>query len=275
MHLKDLAGLDLGSHAVSYRAGDAILYALAVGAPAERLDLVYERDLRVLPTYACALGLWAVEKAGDLGAYDRKRSLHASQALRVHRPMPREGTIAMRGKVQSVWDKAKASIVNIAVETELFTATYTIFLPGVGNWGGMPGPPPEALAVAATGSPWRSTFTTPPGLATLYRLTGDLHPIHIDPEVARANGFDRPILHGLCTLGIAARMLADAAGAHPCDLRTISARLSAPVMPGDEIAVSAHDTGGELSFEAGARERTVLKDGRAKFLRSGAAGSFA
>jgi len=264
VHLKELAGFDLGSRPVTYDGRDAILYALAVGAPADRLDLVYERDLRVLPTYACALGLWAVEKVGDLGAYDRKRSLHASQSLLVHRPMPREGTIEMRGRVESVWDKGKASIVNVAVESELFTAAYAIFLPGVGNWGGSPGPAADTPRSATAGSPWTCAIKTSPESAALYRLTGDLHPIHIDPEIARANGLDRPILHGLCTLGIAARVIAEAAGAHACDLRTISARLSAPVMPGDTIAVSAC-TADELLFEASAQDRIVLKDGRAKF----------
>jgi acyl dehydratase len=264
LQLEDLAGVDLGSRNVAYGTRDAILYALAIGAPADRLDLVYERDLRVLPTYACALGLWAVEQAGELGAYDRKRSLHVSQRLVMHRPMPREGAIAMRGKVESVWDKGKASIVNIAAESDVFTATYTIFLPGIGNWGGSPGPSAGPKQIA-TGEPWRGSSNTSPDLAALYRLTGDLHPIHIDPEVARANGFERPILHGLCTLGIAARMLADAAGAHPCDLRTISARLSAPVVPGDVITVSAHSAGDRLLFGARVNDRNVLTDGEAVF----------
>ena len=73
MELKDLAGHDLGTRTIGYDARDAILYALAVGASSDETDLVYERDLRVLPTYACALGLWAVEEAGGLGAYDRNR----------------------------------------------------------------------------------------------------------------------------------------------------------------------------------------------------------
>jgi hypothetical protein len=265
VHIKDLAGVDLGSQCVAYGTRDAILYALAVGAPAERLDLIYERDLRVLPTYACALGLWAVEKAGDLGAYDRKRSLHASQSLVVQQPMPREGTIEMHGRVESVWDKGKASIVNVVVESELFTATYAIFLPGVGNWGGSPGPASEAPRSAAGDISWRCAINTSLESAVLYRLTGDLHPIHIDPKIARANGLDRPILHGLCTLGMAARLIAEAAGAHPCDLRTISARLSAPVMPGDTIHISAERTAADLLFEARAQDRIVLKDGRAKF----------
>jgi len=268
VHLKDLTGYDLGTHTARYTARDAILYALAVGASASELDLVYERDLRVLPTYACALGLWAVEAAGSLGAYDRKRSLHASQALTMHKPMPREGAIAMRGKIAAVWDKGKATIVEVAVESDVFTASYTIFLPGLGNWGGAGGP--AAAAEEATGgTPWNASYATTPNLAALYRLTGDLHPIHIDPEVARANGFDRPILHGLCTLGIAARMSAQGAGAHPCDLKSLKARLSAPVMPGETIALSAQvsekASDKALSFEAQVDGRAVLKGGHVVF----------
>lgn len=265
MELRELAGYDLGTHAAEYDARDATLYALAVGASAEELDLVYERDLRVLPTYACALGLWAVERAGELGAYDRRRSLHASQSLTMHQAMPREGPIPMRGRVAAVWDKTKASIVEIEVRSVIFTATYTIFLPGVGGWGGSAGPRPEESAVSAIVAPWTSAYRTAPNLAAIYRLTGDRHPIHIDPEVAQANGFDRPILHGLCTLGIAAREIAGAAGAHPADLRAITARLSGPVLPGDTISVSAQRVGSELTFEAAVGDRVVLKSGRATF----------
>jgi acyl dehydratase len=112
---------------------------------------------------------------------------------------------------------------------------------------------------------WQATYNTAPILAALYRLTGDLHPIHIDTEVAKANNFDRPILHGLCTLGIAARMVAEAAESHPCDLRTIKARLSAPVMPGETITVSARAEANMISFEANVNDRAVLKGGEAVF----------
>lgn len=265
MRLEELSGFDLGSYDANYTPRDAILYALAVGASASQLDLVYERDLRVLPTYACALGLWAVEKTGDLGAYDRKRSLHASQVLVVHRPMPREGTVRMNGKIEAVWDKGKATVVEIAVNSDFFDATYTIFLPGVGNWGGAPGPATPAVQPPEFGAIWQATYNTASILAALYRLTGDLHPIHIDTEVAKANNFDRPILHGLCTLGIAARMVADAVGAHPCDLCAIKARLSAPVMPGEAITVSARVKANSLGFEAKVNDRAVLKGGEAIF----------
>ena len=262
MELKDLAGQDLGTRTIAWDAGDTILYALAVGASCDETDLVYERDLRVLPTYACALGLWAVERAGGLGAYDRNRSLHASQFLEMHAPMPRSGSIEAHGRVAGVWDKGKAAIVDIAVECEIFTARYGIFLPGRGGWGGERGPSTSSPEWQAT---WRGRHATDRNRAALYRLTGDRHPIHIDIEVARANGFDRPILHGLCTLGIAARMLAEPAGAHPCELRRLEARLAAPVMPGDAIDVTAGGDGAGLLFRAVVGETAVLTGGRAVF----------
>ncbi|MGI9294350.1 MAG: MaoC/PaaZ C-terminal domain-containing protein [Pseudomonadales bacterium] len=265
MELKDLTGFELGTQELVYTERDAILYALAVGAKTDQLDLVYERELRALPTYACALGLWAVEAAGELGAYDRTRSLHASQRLVMHAPMPPKGPIQSSGRVVNVWDKGKAAVVDIEVSADIFTASYAIFLPGLGGWGGERGP----SAASADSQPeydWKSIVETVEDQATLYRLTGDRHPIHIDSEVARANGFDRPILHGLCTLGIAAREIANAVDAHPANLREIEAKLAAPVMSGDTIEVCAAKTSqGQLRFEATVGETVVLKGGRALF----------
>jgi acyl dehydratase len=259
----DLAGIDLGMHTASYGDTGPILYALAVGASSRELDLVYERDLRTLPTYACALGLWAVEAAGALGAYDPKRSLHASQRLVVHGPLPTSGQVAMAGRVANVYDKGKAALVEIEVNAAAFSATYNIFLPGLGGWGGERGP---SAATGARGEPTRtSTFETSRDLAALYRLTGDRHPIHIDSAVAEANGFERPILHGLCTLGIVARIVAGHVGSHPADLRELQVRLAAPVMPGDTLEIASDEEAGIVHFEARAGQTTVLSGGEARF----------
>lgn len=261
--LPELTGRDLGSRSVSYTERDAILYALAVGAGAGQLDLVYERDLRVLPTYGLALGLWAVEAAGALGAYDPLRSLHAAQRLEVHEALPPTGTLDLTGRIAAVWDKGKAAMVDIEVQCPQFTATYSIFLPGLGGFGGERGP-----SAAPTSPPddWHAEYPTSESLAALYRLTGDLHPIHIDPRVAADSGFDRPILHGLCTLGIAARAIAEAAGAHPCDLTELQARFAAPVYPGEVLRLSASVTEERtVDFVADAGEGPVLGNGRARF----------
>jgi acyl dehydratase len=261
--LVDLAGTDLGSHTASYDESAAILYALSVGAAATDLDLVYERDLRTLPTYACALGLWAVEAAGRLGAYDPRRSLHASQRLVMRRPLPVAGEVEMTGRVAGVHDKGKAAMVEIEVGSPAFSATYGIFLPGMGGWGGDRGPS------AAKGDPvepaHRTRFQTSPDLAALYRLTGDRHPVHIDPEVARAGGFDRPILHGLCTVGIAARVAARQVGAHPADLSELEVRLVAPVLPGDTLEVVSGERDGVVHFEVLVGETPVLSAGSARY----------
>lgn len=261
--LENLAGTSLGTFSRSYSSSDAILYALSVGAAADELDLVYERELRTLPSYACALGLWAVEAAGRLGAYDPKRSLHAAQYLTMHQPLPPAGTIEMTGSVTEVIDKTKASIVKIEVSCDFFTASYDIFLPGVGGFGG---PNPGSVAPTPVPEPNHSTLiSTSANLAALYRLTGDRHPIHIDPEVAALNGFERPILHGLCTLGIAAREIAGQVGAHPADLKSLSVKLSAPVLPGQSIEVSSSVQDGTVHFSCNADGAKVIKAGTATF----------
>lgn len=262
MKLADLTGTSLGGTSASYDERDAQLYAVATGAPPDQLDLVYERDLRVLPTFGLTLGLWAVEAAGDLGAYDRMTSLHAAQQMTVHEPLPTSATVDMFATIDAVWDKGKAALVDIRVDSRWFTSVYSIYLPGLGGWGGERGASATAPEPAAAAT--QARFTTRPDQAVLYRLTGDEHPVHVDPEVARGYGFDRPILHGLCTLGVASRLAVEAVGAHPADLRTIDAKFAAPVLPGDELTVTSAPTAdGTAVFEAKVADRVVLKHGLA------------
>ena len=137
--LAELSGHDRGSRVATIDDRDAILYAVAVGARADQLDLVFERDLRVLPTLACGLGLWAVESAGDLGAYDRTESLHVGQTLEIHEPLT-PGSFEMSARIGDVWDKGRATVDEVIVSASAFAAGYTIFLPGIGDWGGERGP---------------------------------------------------------------------------------------------------------------------------------------
>lgn len=253
--MEQLAGTNFGTRVTNFTMRDALLYNLTVGAPATDLTLSYERDASVLPTYGCAIGLWAVEACGDLGAYDRFKSLHASQQLRVLGPL-NPGDVEMRGAVRAVWDKGSAAVVEIDVESTAFVATYTIFVPGAGGWGGDRGP--SSVKPEPTAPTWTDTFAVPDNWAALYRLTGDLHPVHIDPEAAHAMSLDRPILHGLCTLGIAARAAAAAVGASPHNLESLSLRLAAPVYPGDELTLSGAADGSAVQLDVTTPADTVL-----------------
>ena len=264
MKLYELEGYEFGNQSVHYEERDAILYALSVGARSSETSLIYERDLRVLPAFACTLGLWAVEFAGGLGVYDRNYSLHASQSLEVFQPLPKSGEFETAGKITGVWDKGKSAILDVEVECEYFRVSYGIFLPGLGGWGGERGVS-STEEVEGMRKSWSGTYKTSTEQAALYRLTGDLHPIHIDTVVAQANNFERPILHGLCTLGIVARIISESLGAKPTDLKKMEARLSSPVMPGDLIEVTADYNSNDITFEASVGTISVIKDGRALF----------
>src|SRR5690606_30677776 len=176
---------------------------------------------------------------------------------------PASGSIGMRGRVAHVYDKGKAALLEIEVESEFFTAAYTIFLPGLGGWGGDRGP--SAAPAADLAFTQATEVATTPELAALYRLTGDLHPVHIDPEVARNNGFSRPILHGLCTLGISARVVARQHGVHSADLRSLEARLTSPVLPGESLTVESGRGDEGIHFRTLSNGVAVLSGGKAVF----------
>lgn len=257
----DFVGHDLGTKVVEYDERDAILYALAVGAQASELDLVFERDLRVLPTFGLALGLWGPDALGPLGAFDIGRAVHGSQLLIVRAPLPPSGKVETAARVANVWDKGRAAVFDVEVASEFFAASYTIFAPGSGGFGGQRGPSwPDTPAAAK--SDRSLTVPTFAEQAALYRLTGDRHRIHIDPDAARAIGAERPILHGLCTLATCVRGIASAVGAHPADLVELSARFAGPVLPGDVLDVRSAAAG---EFEAAVRGRPVLTGGLARF----------
>jgi acyl dehydratase len=230
----DWIGHELGRRSVSWTERDAILFALAVGARPDELDLVYERTLRVLPTFGLTLAQWAPDVLGDRGAFPVGTSLHGSQRLEVHRALPPSGETTLTGRVENVWDKGNSAIFDVAVECEYFTAVWSIFAPGSGGFGGERG---SSSAKVENLQPV-TRFTTPENAAALYRLCGDRHAIHIDPKAARAIGQDRPILHGLATLSYSALALARYRGVHPADLTSLSGRFRAVVLPGTRLTLS-------------------------------------
>lgn len=260
MNTGEWAGRTLGERTVAYDENDAILYALAVGAPAEDLDLVFEDRLRVLPTFALTLAQWAPDALGAQGAFDVTRAVHGSQRLTVLEPLPRSGEVRMAARVGNVWDKGAAAVIEVEVTSDHFQAMWSLFAPGSGSFGGERGPErPDAPAGPPT---LTARVPTAPNQAALYRLLGDRHHIHIDPDAAAAIDMPGPILHGLCALAAATLPLAAAADAHPADLVELEGRFAAPMFPGDDLEVHGWDDG---RFDATSTRGSVIAGGHARF----------
>lgn len=262
-HAGEWRGRPLGARTVSYDDTRPIMYALAVGARATDLDLVFEERLRVLPGFALTLAQWAPDALGSAGAFDVTTAVHGTQRLRVLKPLPRSGAVEMSARVGEVWDKGKAAVFDVVVESDYFEATWSLFAPGRGGFGGERGPSARRRPEAA---PDRTlAVRTSPDQAALYRLLGDRHHMHIDPEAAKAAGMPRPFMHGLCTLAAITLPLAGALGVHPADLAELEGRFASPVFPGDELRVDVWQDGGGVLFEAAVDDRTVISSGLARF----------
>jgi len=232
-------------HTYSWR--DCVLYALGVGGHMpDDLEFLYEgRGPKVLPTFAVVPSFRTlVDIVGRLGA-SVTAVLHGEQKVVQHRPIPPSGTFTTTATVKGIHDKGKGALVVVEAATTdergepVFDNVFSIFVRGAGGFGGDRGP-----AALSADPPERDpdfTFTerTSPTQAALYRLSGDLNPLHVAPEVATAAGFQHPILHGLCTYGYAGRaVLARACGGDPARFRSLAARFSGVVFPGDELTTA-------------------------------------
>lgn len=252
---------------------DCILYALGIGLGADPTDerqlrFLYEKDLRALPTMAAVLaypGFWQRDPALGL---DWVRLLHAEQAVEIHRPLPVSGTLTGRTRVTGVIDKgaAKGALlfqerrVEDADGNPICTVSMTSFCRGDGGFGGPGGPVPEPAAVPDRAPDTVCDLPTLPQAALIYRLSGDFNPLHADPAVARQAGFERPILHGLCTFGVAGHaVLASCCGYDPDAIRSIRARFTAPVYPGETLRTEMWLEGpDDVRFRTRVVERNVV-----------------
>lgn len=266
----------LGAEAeIAYSERDVMLYALSVGMGADPLDprelpFIYERDLKVLPTFPAMLALQGPSL--DMGI-NWLKLVHGEQRLMIHRPLPATAVLKAVSRVLGVIDKGKEKGALIFVETTLATdaqpaATLmaTIFARGDGGDGDAGSPPPALASRPARAPDAEIAMATRPDQALLYRLTGDRNPIHVDAAVAAVAGFPRPVLHGLCTYAIACRAVMQTyCDLDPTRIRQFDARFSAPVFPGETIAVRMWRDETEIFFEAAVAERssTVLENGRA------------
>ena len=265
----ELVGVELAPAEFTWEARDAIVYALGVGAdPADELDYLYEaRGPKVLPTFALVPNWWAVKDLGRVVDAGGRPMVHASQVLELHRDLPPSGRVTARAEVSAVWDKGTNTLVEVTGWGEdddgpLFRTRSGTMILGLGGWGGERGPssggdpfPDRAPDLVVT-SPIRRDQSA------IYRLSGDLNALHIDPDAARAAGFDDVFLHGLCTLGFAARAVLTAAGAG-ARLTRIETRFASPLYLDRTLETRVWDLGDELRFTAVEGDRTILANGRA------------
>src|SRR4029450_1748176 len=200
-------GKKLGSVEHSYTQRDVMLYALGVGCGTDDLQFTYERDLKVLPTFAVTPSSPAMLNLGGAMQVNPAMVLHGEQAIEVPEPIPTEGTVVTTPTIKAVYDKGKGAVVVVATEsgdpnaTVLFRSQSSIFVRGEGGFGGDRGPSGEKNVPPDRAPDKSISYTTLPQQALIYRLSGDMNPLHADPDFARMAGFDRPILHGLCTYG--------------------------------------------------------------------------
>lgn len=268
----------------SFTRKDTILYALGVGAGQSGeadLRFVYEPNLQALPTYPAMIaypGFWMKEPQYGI---DWKRVLHVEQSVEIHGAIPVEGTVRSELRVDEILDKGKEKGAIIFSSRRLYrddsneliaTLRQASMLRGDGGFGGSPGGGERPAPMPERAPDHVVTLTTRPEQALIYRLSGDDNPLHADPAVAAEAGFDRPILHGLCTFACAGRAVLSAlCGQSPARLRRIGGRFSASVFPGETIVTEIWWSGqGQGVFRAKAAERdvVVLNHGQIEFLEA-------
>src|SRR5690606_26320455 len=228
----------------SWNFKDAILYALGVGCGVDELQFTTEKNQQVLPTFAVIVGLGGIP-FDQLGTFNFAMLVHGEQSVEVFGPSPPNGKVITTGKVVSIYDKGKAGVATFECESKdaesgelRFRNRMTVFIRGAGGFGGDPGPEAEPFEVPSRKPDHEITYQTKPEQALIYRLSGDMNPLHSDPDLAKAVGFPKPILHGLCTYGFTGRALLQALCKNdPARFRKMEGRFSKPVFPGEAITV--------------------------------------
>ena len=272
-------GAELEGTVFSWSDEDIILYNLGVGAgdpptdPAE-LKYAYEADLVAVPAYGTIPPFSMMMSLGTVEGLDIElaRILHGDQRLTIHSPIPNAGTVTQTGRVLEIFDKGRGALIVIEVVSvlektgeSLFTNRSGIYVRGEGGFGGESGPPSGNLAPDRDPDHVVESVTLPQQ-ALLYRMaSGDKNPLHADPGFAAFAGFDRPILHGLCTYGVVLKAVVESAiGGRPAEVASWEARFTGHVFPGETLITRVWEEDGDYIVEADTDERgkTVLANAR-------------
>jgi NAD(P)-dependent dehydrogenase (short-subunit alcohol dehydrogenase family)/acyl dehydratase/putative sterol carrier protein len=247
----DAIGRSIGPLKRDYTWKDAVLYALGVGAGFSELDYCFEKDLKVIPSFSIAMIFDFLSQVAIDAGVNLAGILHGEQELIFHNPIPPEGTLTTNGKIIDYYDKGKDKGALIVFESQtatdagrpLFTSIATLFSRLDGGFGGrdLKKPPMEF----PNRDPDFVVDDTPsPDQPLLYRLSGDIFHLHADPEFAKLAGFDKPIMHGLCTHGFACRaLIASLVPGQPERVRRLACRFSKALYPGVPIRTLIWKTG--------------------------------
>jgi acyl dehydratase len=272
----DAVGVTSDPVETSWNSKDCLLYAVGVGAGTHELAFTTENtngvDQLVLPTFPVVVGWGAGSVIGKIGTFNPALLVHGQQSVTPHRPIPVEGTATLQERVVAMYDKGKAAVV-VTEKTAtlggepLYTTTSSLFIRGEGGWGGDRGPSGPRNEPPDREPDHRITYETSPNQALLYRLSGDRNPLHSDPSFAAIGGFERPILHGLCTYGFTGRaLLHTLCGSDPARFRHVEGRFTSPVVPGEALTVDMWDNGGgEAVFTTSVGDRPVIDQGLLRY----------
>ncbi len=260
----------------SWTSKDGLLYALGVGAGLDELAFTTENTKdtaqRVLPTFAVIIGGGGAP-FNKIGTFNPAMLVHGEQGIELLDEIPAEGEIESTGRISAIWDKGKGAVVEMTSEAVLVSTgkpllrtRMSAFIRGEGGFGGERGPS-VSFEVPDRAPDHQVSYETRADQALLYRLSGDRNPLHSDPSFAKMGGFDRPILHGLCTYGFTGRaLLKSLCDNDPSRFKSMDGRFSKPVIPGDTLTISMWVDGNECAFQTKDQRGDVVLDcGKATF----------